>query len=121
MSKLDQVKSYFRPEYFTPTEWSTREDKAKFAIQFVKFVGGGYKFSNFPKWFYTRLSLTFGHIAHYNQAGFYETFFTTDEGKQRFWEITMNFPCYGNPAVSYSDVEKLLQEWFKRHPVKELD
>jgi hypothetical protein len=102
-------------ERFTPTKWDTSADKEKFAEQFKKFVSGGYQLKHFPKWFYTRLSMTFGHIAHYNQGQFYETFFTTDADKTAFINQTMNWSMGGDPAWTYSDVEQHLQKWMKEY------
>jgi len=103
----------FTPEQFTPTEWKTAKDKAKFANHFVRFVESGFKETLFPKWFYTQLSLSFGHIAHYNLHGFYETWFTTTEKQMEFLNHTLNHPCYGSPNCTYSDVEKEIIEWLK--------
>ena len=50
--------------------------------------------------------MTFGHIAHYDSAGFYETFFESDEGKREFIDQCMAWRCYGDPAFTYSDVER---------------
>lgn len=107
------TKKVFRAEQFTSSKWDTAEQKAKFANQFVKFVESNFSYDNFPKWFYERLSLSFGHIAHYNQMGFYDTFFTTMNGKVDFILITLNHACYGDAEWTYSDVEKALQQWLK--------
>ena len=65
--------------------------------------------SKFPRTFYQRLSMTFGHIAHYNQGGFFETFFTTTHDKVRFLRQTLAHPCHGDPAGPTADVERALQ------------
>jgi hypothetical protein len=96
---------------YTATKWDTVEDKQKFERQFKRFVESDFDFKKFPKWFYTRLSMCFGHIAHYNQAGFYDEFFRSTEGKAQFLELTVNYPCYGDPTFTYSDVEKVLRAW----------
>jgi len=103
------LKLKFTPTEFVPTQWDTAEAKAKFANQFVRFVGSDFEPKKFPKWFYQRLSMTFGHIAHFNQMGFYETFFTSNEGKIRFLLDTLQGGGYGDPAFTYSDVEKALK------------
>lgn len=100
----------FTASQFTTTKWDDAEQKAKFANQFFRFVRSGYKFTVFPKWFYNRLSMTFGHIAHYNRCGFFEEFFVTAEGLQRFADITRQWPCYGDPEYTYSDVERAIQK-----------
>lgn len=101
----------FTADQFMPTKWDTAADKLWFANQFVKFVESGFNQRHFNDRFYRRLSNTFGHIAHYNRLGFWETFFTTTADKVRFLEVTLRHPCYGDPAWTYSDVERALQSW----------
>jgi|HubBroStandDraft_6_1064221.scaffolds.fasta_scaffold189637_3 hypothetical protein len=103
----------FTPDQFTPTQWDTASDKARFANQFVRFVTRGFKRSDFPKWFYNRLSNTFGHIAHYNQHGFFGQFFTNDSGKLEFINQTLEWPYDGDASFTYSDVERLLKTWLR--------
>jgi hypothetical protein len=122
------MKRQFTAEQFTPTEWNSAEDKAKFANHFVRFVESGYKPSLFEKWFYTRLSNTFGHIAHYDRGGFYATFFETLRDQLRFLEITAgNYGLYsdrsggicGDPQFTYSDVERALRNWARENQLVE--
>jgi len=101
----------FKSTDFTATQWDDAEQKAKFANHFVRFVQADFPQSLFPKWFYTRLSMTFGHIAHYNQLGFWETYFTTLDDKIAFLEYTMQGGGYGDSTYTYSDVEKAIQSW----------
>lgn len=96
---------------FTPTKFSTAADKEKFANQFVRFVESGFKETLFPKWFYQRLSNTFGHIAHHNQGVFYSVWFSRKERQRDFLERILNWGCFGDPAFTYSDVEATLQLW----------
>jgi len=107
----------FTPDKFTPTKWDTADKKAAFARQFIKFVQSDFAKSTFPKAFYQRLSMTFGHIAHYNLHGFFETFFTTTQDKVRFLRQTLAHTCYGDPAWTYSDVERALQTWLRENDV----
>jgi hypothetical protein len=101
----------FKASQFIPTQWDTATTKAKFANQFMKFVKGGFQEKDFPKWFYSRLSNTFGHIAHYDQYGFYEHFFSGEEGKLAFLRHTQDWGCYGQPEFTYCDVEREIQKW----------
>lgn len=103
----------FQPTQFTATKWDTAQDKAAFAKQFVQFVQSDFAAQHFTDKFYRRLSNTFGHIAHYNRGGFWAEFFTTTADKVRFLEQTLQWPCYGDPAWTYSDVERALQEWLR--------
>ncbi len=103
----------FHASQFTPTKWNTAQDKMRFAQQFVRFVQSDFAAQHFTDRFYRRLSMTFGHIAHYNRGGFWEEFFTTTADKVRFLEQTLQYPCYGDPAWTYSDAERALQAWLK--------
>ena len=98
---------------FTPTEWDTAQDKAAFAKQFMRFVRSDFAAKHFTERFYRRLSNTFGNIAHYNRGGFWAEFFTTTADKVRFLEHILQPPCYGDPAWTYSDVERSLQAWLR--------
>ena len=64
--------------------------------------------SKFHKDFYRRLSNTFGHIAHYDSARFYQHFFLTAKDKLEFLEQCVTWPCYGDPTFTYSDAERAI-------------
>ncbi len=103
----------FTADQFTPTKWETASDKAAFANRFVRFVQSDFDAKHFTDKFYRRLSNCFGHIAHYNRGGFWSEFFTTTEDKVRFLEMTFQYPCFGDPAWTYSDVERAVQAWLQ--------
>lgn len=105
----------FKAEQFTPTRHDSAADKARFANVFVRFVESGFKETLFPKWFYTRLSMTFGHIAHYNQQGFYFEQFSSTRRRIEFLRQTVGFPSMmgGDPHFTYSDVERVLAQWVR--------
>ena len=103
----------FDASMFTPTAFDTAADKAKFANHFVRFVESDFKRTLFPKWFYTRLSMTFGHIAHYDIHGFYDTWFRDTRAKLEFLKHTAAGHGYGLPAFTYSDVEDALTAWVR--------
>jgi len=103
----------FNAAKFTATKWDTAEQKARFANHFARFVASGFKKTLFYDWFYRRLSVTFGHIAHFNRDGFFEGFFTSTERKVNFlqWTITPR-DCYGDsPEHTYIDVERAIVSW----------
>lgn len=100
----------FTADQFVATQWDTAEQKARFANHFMRFLDSIFKESLFQKWFYTRLSRTFGHIAHFDQEGFYHTFFTSLKGRVDFLEQTLGYSCCGDPTYTYSDVERGLQK-----------
>jgi len=100
---------------FTATEWDTSEDKERVFQQFTRLVGGGFQIEQFPKTFYRKLSCMFGHIAHYNRDGFYDAQFSTPERRENFIRQALQHQCYGDPAFTYSDVERELQVWLLEH------
>jgi hypothetical protein len=91
---------------FAPTHWDRAQQKAKFANALLAFVAQDFPRSKFHESFYRRLSNTFGHIACYNSAGFYGRFFLTAEDKLEFLDQCETWPCHGDPAYTYSDVER---------------
>ena len=95
----------FQAESFTPTKWSTAEQKATFANQLVAFIAADFPANKFTKALYDRLSHCFGMIAHYSRDGFFDTFFTDLPGKLRFLKCLAQWPCYGSPEYTFSDVE----------------
>jgi hypothetical protein len=110
ISKYTEL-SKFTPAQFTATEFSTGEDKAKFCNQFVRFVESDFSFTLFPKWFYSRLSMTFGHIAHYNQHGFFNTWCERTYDKYSFLARIANHKPCGDPRYTYSDAERFIAEY----------
>lgn len=113
------MKSLFTDDKFTPTNWDSEEQKRKFADQFMKFIESDFAFAKFPKWFYDKLNGCFGHIAHYNQHGFFDTFFGCTADKIRFIEMTLSHGCYGDPAWTYCDVERVIQREVRKLGVLE--
>jgi hypothetical protein len=71
-------KGPFLPSEFQPTKFSTAQDKADFGNAFFHFIESEWVRTAFTKSYYIRLSMCFSHIAHYDAAGFYETWFTSD-------------------------------------------
>lgn len=110
-------KAEFTAASFTPTKWDDAEAKARFAKQFIRFVESDFNERRFTQAFYKRLSLTYGHIAHFNRHGFYETFFSSTAGKVGFLRQTLRHSCWGHPAFTYSDVERALQSWLFQNGV----
>ena len=111
MPTATKSKTKFTADQFVASHGDTAEAKAKFANHMVRFILGGFKQTLFPKWFYTRLSMSFGHIAHTNIHGFYATWFCDTKSKREFIENIREWPCYGQPEYTYSDVERALRSW----------
>jgi hypothetical protein len=101
---------HFQSESFTATKWSNAEEKAKFANDLMAFIAADFPEKKFKKGFYDRLSHCFGMIAHYSRDGFFDTFFTDLPGKLRFLKYLTQWPCYGSPEYTFSDVEAATSE-----------
>jgi hypothetical protein len=99
----------FVPSQFVPTKFSTAEDKATFANKLIRFLENDCPQSQFTKKLYQRLSNCFQHIAEYDDAGFYDTWFSSPVQKLAFLKNLLRFPCYGDPQWTFSDVERALQ------------
>lgn len=111
----------FKAEQFVATQHATAEQKARFANQFVRFVESDFDRTKFTKWFYTRLSMCFGHIAHFNQSGFYGTFFRRTSAIRDFLMITVEarYSYNSDPTYTYCDVEIALAKWVKEQKLVE--
>ena len=114
MSKL------FQASEFQPTRWNTAEDKARFANWLVGFIINGCPADKLPQWAYEKLTHTFGFIAHYNRAGFADTYFDSAQTRLRFVTNLLNYPYAGaNPDCTYGDVELAIRDWMQRYHIGE--
>jgi hypothetical protein len=107
--EITMPKGPFLPSDFTATKFSTAADKAEFGNTFLRFIESEWAPALFTKSFYNRLSMSFGHIAHYNRTQFYEEWFSSLAAQVRFLKHTLKFPCYGDPEYTLSDLEKAIQ------------
>jgi len=57
--------TFFTASDFLPTKWSTADEKAVFGNNLLHFMLTGFLAERFTEKLYTRLSMCFGHIAHY--------------------------------------------------------
>jgi len=105
----------FDPTMFTATQWSTAKDKAEFATWLIRFIEKGAPLSLFHKAKYNRLSMCFGHIAHYNKFGFHDEWFQTPEQVAEWVRYITSRPVYGDPAWTFSDVERVVVEYARQH------
>jgi hypothetical protein len=47
-------------------------------------------------------------------AGFYETWFTSDANRLRFLRHTLALPCWGDPELTFCDVERAIQQEIRK-------
>jgi hypothetical protein len=102
-------KGPFLPSDFKATKFSTAADKAEFGNTLLRFIESEWASALFTKSFYSRLSMCFGHIAHYCRSQFYEEWFSSVAAQVLFLKHTLRFPCYGDPEYTFSDVERAIQ------------
>jgi hypothetical protein len=102
-------KGPFVASQFVATERTSAADKAVFGNTLLHFIESAWKQSLFTKRFYQQLSNCFGHIAHYDIHGFYQTWFTNDKDRLEFLRNASHWPCYGDPKFTFSDVERAVR------------
>ena len=104
----------FLPSEFVPTKFSSAADKADFGNALLNLLDAECPQQLFTKKLYHRLSMTFGHIAHYDRSGFYDTWFTRARHRAAFVEKTLRWPCHGDPEFTFSDVEYAIQQMMRQ-------
>lgn len=112
----------FSASQFTPTQWSSATDKARFANQIVRFVQSDFDPNLFTKATYERLSMCFGHIAHYDRGGFYATWFASTEDRAKWLYYVSKggaLGACGDPSYTFSDVEQALSKWVQHSGLAE--
>ena len=102
-------KELFLASEFVATKFSSTAEKAEFGNALLKFLDADCAPGLFTNRLYQRLSMTFGHIAHYSRFQFYDEWFASLSAQIRFLEHTLRFPCYGDPEFTFSDVESEIQ------------
>jgi hypothetical protein len=120
--KLKGTPGNFTETDFTATKFATAEEKARIANKLTRFILGGFKQKSFSKAMYTRLSNMYGHIAHYDIHGFYETWFSGSKERFKWAEYVLQggaYGCVGSPAHTWSDVEKALMVWMRDNRIAE--
>ena len=103
------TKGPFLASEFVATKFSSAAEKAEFGNALLHLIDSGFTRNLFTDRLYGRLSNCFGHIAHYSSTGFYEEWFLSLTTQVRFLEHTLQFPCYGDPEFTFSDVESEIQ------------
>ena len=121
--KLRGKPRLFQPSDFSATKWNTAKDKAEMANRITKFILNGFQRASFTKEMYKRLSCMFGHIAEYDINGFYTTWFEDDLACLRWVENVVRGGVLGlivgDPAWTWSDVEKAIQSWINENHILE--
>lgn len=110
----ENVMAHFKASQFVATKFHDAEAKARAANALASFVETGFEVRRFTKAIYNALYLhLFGHIAHFNQGGFYAEWFSSVEDRIRWCERVLDWVPYGDPEHTWVDVGRALQKWFK--------
>lgn len=96
----------FLADDFTATRFATAEDKAAFGNELMRFIAADFPQGRWNERLYRRLSNCFGHIAHCDRFGFYETCFTCHAHKVRFLRDTLRWVPCGDPRWTWCDIER---------------
>ena len=105
---------------FTETRSHDPASKARFAAHFTRFVGAGFPESQFPSWFYERLSgYTFGLVRQYDREAFYAHWFSTLQARLAFVDRVLGHEPVGKPDHTFVDVELVLKEWLRSQGVRD--
>jgi hypothetical protein len=108
------TKSIFTANRFIATSHSNAEEKARFCAVFAKFVLSGFARRLFRHDFYRRLSNIFGHIANYDDTGFWEVWFSSPDRQRQFVRRIHEWVPVGDPHFCWVDVERELKSWATR-------
>ena len=93
--------TFFTASDFLPTKWSTADEKAQFGNTLLYFMLTGFLAGRFTEKLYTRLSMCYGHIAHFDRQGFSETWFDSPESIASFVNHLMQWPCHGDAGYPF--------------------
>ena len=105
---------------FVATKFYSAEEKAEIAKKILNFVDKGFRRTMFNRPIYVPLSNMFCHIAHYNAGGFYYRWFETKERQKEWVERVINNETYGDPAYTFSDVERYLRAELSKRFIKNM-
>jgi hypothetical protein len=101
----------FTADQFQPMQtWYTAQDKADYGNALLRFIESDFNENLFTKKLYNHLNSSFGHIAHYNQAGFYDVWFSSLARRVDWLHHITDAPVFGSPAYTRSDVELAIKK-----------
>lgn len=103
---------------FVPTKWDSAKNKEQFLEMLQTFVYNGFAKEDFTPALYRRLHQMFGHEAHFDRDGFYADWFSSPEKQLRWIQHVLKHTPMGDPAFTWTDVERAFQEWLEGAPAK---
>jgi hypothetical protein len=99
---------------FTDEKYMTAKEKVAVYKAWVIFLDCGFKQEHFTKALYSHLMQHCGYIAHYNQDGFYETYFQSPIGIQDFFNHFNGYTrqSYRWGAATAADLTETMLEYY---------
>lgn len=99
----------FTEDQFTPTKFSTAAEKAKCATDFMRFFRADCPQTMFSKKLYYFLHQHAGHIAHYDNFGFYSEWFSSVRKQMAFLtRFVESANTFHGCSPDWKDVERAL-------------
>jgi hypothetical protein len=99
-----------RPDLFTATSEVEEEDKAVLANSIVRFLVNDFRSDLFTKKFHKGIIRLFG-LPRMEYRDFWDRYFTTAASKTEFLQQIAKHVVRGDPAHSFVDVEKVVQNY----------
>lgn len=96
---------------FKDAQFLTAKEKEKLVKNMKSFLKNDFSITTFTDALYKHFSLHCGFIAHYDRNGFWNTYFTSPEGKVRWAKAFCGYSEMGD----YTDVNKVLKEMIHEH------
>jgi hypothetical protein len=111
-------KAPFCAEQFTATRWDSAQEKAKWANAMASWAERGFPKEGWRKGLYQQLHThMYGHIAHYDQYGFYCEWFDGIHRQLEWLKYAASsgpFGSVGDPAYCWCDVERAFSVWVRQ-------
>ncbi|GHP00665.1 hypothetical protein KSF_107120 [Reticulibacter mediterranei] len=108
----------FCANQFTSTAFDSHEEKAKWANAMASWIRRGFPKNGWRKGLYEPLHTNlYGHIAHFDLHGFYAEWFADIHQQLQWLQYAAKGGAFGggrgDPAYTWSDVERALSAWIR--------
>lgn len=116
--RLRNEKLVIKMPVFIQTEFQNSRNfppnvKSAFANQFVRLVCSKFSLTEFPKWFYMKLSCTFGLSGLWDRENFYSSHFIGTVKQHDFIKRCVEYKVVGLANWTMGDAETAIQQWLK--------
>ena len=109
----------YTADQFTDVQFMTAVEKARVATMFERFLAADLHRDKFTRALYQHFHLHCGHIAHFDQNGFYETWFTHPSNRVDFLRQLADDHesgrLYWGAGEDYRDLGQVMYDSIQRH------